>query len=122
MAPPMEGFFVGAFQPYSSMTSAPSNVPGPFYPSAPMFQTFVPPLAVYPPSGPDSASTMGWFSIHRQVPYSPLARGGAVFVMMTRTMMTQKLMRTRTTLKLFEEIPQRNHRPPRCGTRGRRRH
>ncbi|KAK8685719.1 hypothetical protein V6N13_124756 [Hibiscus sabdariffa] len=33
--------------------SAPSNAPGQFYPSTPMFHTFVPPLAVYSSPGPD---------------------------------------------------------------------
>ncbi|KAK8560638.1 hypothetical protein V6N13_003323 [Hibiscus sabdariffa] len=33
MAPPMEGFFTGAFQPYSSMISATSHAPGQFFPS-----------------------------------------------------------------------------------------
>ncbi|KAK8683746.1 hypothetical protein V6N13_039797 [Hibiscus sabdariffa] len=38
MAPPMEGFFVGAFQPYSSMMTAPLHSP-----------TSVVPVSVYPP-------------------------------------------------------------------------
>ncbi|KAK8605160.1 hypothetical protein V6N13_082613 [Hibiscus sabdariffa] len=53
MAPPTEGFFAEAFQPYSSMMNGPSNAPRQFYPSAPMFQTSMPPLEVYPPPGLD---------------------------------------------------------------------
>ncbi|KAK8665944.1 hypothetical protein V6N13_006099 [Hibiscus sabdariffa] len=33
MAPPTKGFFVGAFQPYSSMMTAPLHSPGHFFPS-----------------------------------------------------------------------------------------
>ncbi|KAK8558183.1 hypothetical protein V6N13_073856 [Hibiscus sabdariffa] len=50
MSPPTEGFFVGAFQPYSSMTVAPSHSSGYFYP---------PPLSVYPPQDPTFGSSYG---------------------------------------------------------------
>ncbi|KAK8702087.1 hypothetical protein V6N13_020457 [Hibiscus sabdariffa] len=53
MAPPTEGFFAGAFQPYSSLMSATSHAPGQFFPSLHPFQTLVASLAVYPPPGLD---------------------------------------------------------------------
>ncbi|KAK8621751.1 hypothetical protein V6N13_081184 [Hibiscus sabdariffa] len=59
MAPPMEGFFVGAFQPYISMMSAPSHAPRKLFPSPYPFQKSVAPLAVFPPQGPDFCFTYG---------------------------------------------------------------
>ncbi|KAK8640401.1 hypothetical protein V6N13_008155 [Hibiscus sabdariffa] len=48
MAPPTEGFFVGAFQPYSSMMTAPHQL-----------HTSVAPLSVYPPHRPDFGYSYG---------------------------------------------------------------
>ncbi|KAK8686206.1 hypothetical protein V6N13_125233 [Hibiscus sabdariffa] len=59
MALPTEGFFTGAFQPYSSMMIAPLHSLGQFFPSPHQFQTSVAPLAVYPPQGPDFGFTHG---------------------------------------------------------------
>ncbi|KAK8615545.1 hypothetical protein V6N13_017130 [Hibiscus sabdariffa] len=92
MPPPTEGFFTGAFQPYSSMMAAPSHSPGHFYP---------PPLSVYPPQGPTfgSSSSYGMVQQTLQVLYLPLDRVGAVITLM-------RVRRTTTILNhLFEEIP-----------------
>ncbi|KAK8656754.1 hypothetical protein V6N13_098692 [Hibiscus sabdariffa] len=52
MAPPMEGFFTGAFQPYSSMMTAPLHSPVHFFPPPHELHTSVAPLSVYRPQGP----------------------------------------------------------------------
>ncbi|KAK8713856.1 hypothetical protein V6N13_149062 [Hibiscus sabdariffa] len=53
MAPPTEGFFVGAFQPYSSIMTAPSHSLGHFFPPPHQLHTSVAPLSVYPPQRPN---------------------------------------------------------------------
>ncbi|KAK8705275.1 hypothetical protein V6N13_048880 [Hibiscus sabdariffa] len=59
MAPPTEGFFVGAFQPYSSMMTAPLHSPGHFFPPQHQLHTSVTLLLVYPPHRPDSGFSYG---------------------------------------------------------------
>ncbi|KAK8702162.1 hypothetical protein V6N13_020530 [Hibiscus sabdariffa] len=49
MEPPTEGFFAGAFQPYSSMMTAPLHSPAHFFPPPHQLHTSVAPLSVYPP-------------------------------------------------------------------------
>ncbi|KAK8668547.1 hypothetical protein V6N13_106000 [Hibiscus sabdariffa] len=94
MAPPTEGFFVGAFQPYSSMMTAPHQL-----------HTSVAPLSVYPPHRLDFGYSYGMVQHTPQVHYLPLDRVGAVMtsMMMWRQM---RVRRTRTTrMHWFEEIP-----------------
>ncbi|KAK8607595.1 hypothetical protein V6N13_053324 [Hibiscus sabdariffa] len=59
MAPPTEGFFARAFQPYSSMMTAPLHSPGHFFPPPHQLHTSVAPLTVYPPQRPDFGSSYG---------------------------------------------------------------
>ncbi|KAK8671090.1 hypothetical protein V6N13_037698 [Hibiscus sabdariffa] len=59
MAPLTVGFFAGAFQPYSSMMTAPLHSPGSFFPPPHQLHTSVAPLSVYPPHRPDFCSRYG---------------------------------------------------------------
>ncbi|KAK8712331.1 hypothetical protein V6N13_147571 [Hibiscus sabdariffa] len=59
MPPLTEGFFTGAFQPYSSMMVAPSHSPVPFYP---------PPLSVYPLQGPTFGSSSNYGMVQQTPP------------------------------------------------------
>ncbi|KAK8631826.1 hypothetical protein V6N13_028604 [Hibiscus sabdariffa] len=59
MAPPTEDFFTGAFQPYSSMMTAPLYSHGHFFPPPHQLHTSVAPLSVYPPQRPDFGSSYG---------------------------------------------------------------
>ncbi|KAK8682700.1 hypothetical protein V6N13_055079 [Hibiscus sabdariffa] len=70
MAPPTEGFFARAFQPYNSMMSAPLHSPRQFLPSPHQFQTSVAPLAVY------GATYTPRFIIHEWPEWERSSRGG----------------------------------------------
>ncbi|KAK8627338.1 hypothetical protein V6N13_134951 [Hibiscus sabdariffa] len=94
MPPPTEGFFTGAFQPYSSMMAAPSILLD--------ISTLLHYQCIHRRVLP-SVLAMGWCTRHPQVLYLPLDRVGAVITQMT-TLMTVR--RTTTILNyLFEEIP-----------------
>ncbi|KAK8627700.1 hypothetical protein V6N13_135304 [Hibiscus sabdariffa] len=61
MAPPTEGFFVGAFQPYSSMMTAPLHSPA-----------SVVPVSVYPPHFSDFGGSS--YGMVQQTPLGSLCR------------------------------------------------
>ncbi|KAK8708432.1 hypothetical protein V6N13_059474 [Hibiscus sabdariffa] len=119
----MEGLFVRALQSYSSMMSEPSNAPGHLYPSAPMFQKSVPPLAVYPTLATDFG-----FS-YEIVQYTP---SGSLFATgLSRSDArdddededdTEADEEDGDDVEAVQRNPPRNRRQPCCGTGGHRRH
>ncbi|KAK8619312.1 hypothetical protein V6N13_133277 [Hibiscus sabdariffa] len=121
MAPPTEGFFAGAFPPYSSMMSAPLHSPGQFFPSPYQFQASVAPLAVYPPQGTDFGFTHGM--VQHTPPGSLFASGPS-----GNGHHEEEENEANTDEDDDDDDtpvrrnPRRNRCPPPCGTGGDRRH
>ncbi|KAK8694502.1 hypothetical protein V6N13_072051 [Hibiscus sabdariffa] len=85
--------------------SEPLDDSGQFYPSAPMFQTSVPPLAVYPPPSPDFSFNYGM--VQHIVPSgtSPCDND-----------------EDEEEAETVRKNPRRNCHPPHCGIGGHRTH
>ncbi|KAK8653476.1 hypothetical protein V6N13_127472 [Hibiscus sabdariffa] len=111
MPPPTEGFFAGAFQPYSSMMAAPSHSPGHFYP---------PPLSVYPLQGPTFGSSYGM--VHQTPPGSLFATGPSGSGHHADDNADESEEDDDDTEPLVRRNPPRHRRAPDCGTGGHRRH
>ncbi|KAK8574222.1 hypothetical protein V6N13_097211 [Hibiscus sabdariffa] len=111
MPPLTEGFFAGAFQPYSSMMAAPSHSPGHFYP---------PPLSVYPPQGPTFGSSYGM--VHKTPPGSLFATGPSKSGHYADDNANESEEDDDDTETLVRRNPPKHHRAPDCGTGGHRRH
>ncbi|KAK8694161.1 hypothetical protein V6N13_071717 [Hibiscus sabdariffa] len=113
MPPPTEGFFAGAFRPYSSMMTAP------YTPMPPPHQmhTSVAPLSMYPPQHPDFGSSYGM--VHHTPP-------GSLFA--TRPSGSGHHADDESEEDddeadaLVRRNPPKNHRAQDCGTGGHRRH
>ncbi|KAK8650475.1 hypothetical protein V6N13_140113 [Hibiscus sabdariffa] len=123
MAPPTEGFFAGAFQPYNSMMTAPLHSPGSFFPPPHQLHTSVAPLSVYPLHRLDFGSSYG------MVQHTP---SSSLFA--TRPSGSGHDAHDDVDADETEEDddedddalvrrnPRRNRRAPACGTEGHRRH
>ncbi|KAK8658363.1 hypothetical protein V6N13_036571 [Hibiscus sabdariffa] len=103
--------------------SGPSNDPRQFYPSAPMFQTLVPPLAVYPSSGPDFGFNYGMV---QHTPPSSLFTTGPSGSGARDDEEDEDDAKAgeedEDNAKIVQRNPPRNCRPPHCGTGGHKRH
>ncbi|KAK8612886.1 hypothetical protein V6N13_092990 [Hibiscus sabdariffa] len=111
MAPPTEGFFVGAFQPYSSMMTAPHQL-----------HTSVAPLSVYPPHRPDFGYSYGMM---QHTPLGSLfATGpsGSGHDVHDDVEADESEEDENDEDTLVRRNPRRNRRAPDCGTGGHRRH
>ncbi|KAK8716731.1 hypothetical protein V6N13_044033 [Hibiscus sabdariffa] len=122
MAPPTKGFFAGAFQPYSSMMTAPLHSPRHFFPPPYQLHTSVTTLSVYPPQRPDFGSSYG------MVQHTP---PGSLFV--TGPSGSGRDAHDNVDADetedddddddaLVQRNPRRNRRAPACGIGGHRRH
>ncbi|KAK8713094.1 hypothetical protein V6N13_148320 [Hibiscus sabdariffa] len=109
MPPPTEGFFTGAFQPYSSMMVGPSHSPVPFYP---------PPLSFYPPQGPTFGSSSSYGMVQQTPPGSLFATRPSG----SGHQADESEEDDDDTEPLVRRNPHRNRRAPDCGTGGHRRH
>ncbi|KAK8686595.1 hypothetical protein V6N13_125619 [Hibiscus sabdariffa] len=111
MAPPTEGFFVGAFQPYSSMMTAPHQL-----------HTSVAPLSVYPPHRPDFGSSYGM--VQHTPPGSLFATGpsGSGYDVHDDVEADRSEEDENDEDALVRRNPRRNRRAPDCGTGVHRRH
>ncbi|KAK8665760.1 hypothetical protein V6N13_005922 [Hibiscus sabdariffa] len=111
MAPPTEGFFVGAFQPYSSMMTTPHQL-----------HTPVAPLSVYPPHRPDFGSSYGM--VQHTPPGSLFATGpsGSGHDVHDDVEADRSEEDENDEDALVRRNPRRNRRAPDCGTGGHRRH
>ncbi|KAK8643871.1 hypothetical protein V6N13_013148 [Hibiscus sabdariffa] len=119
MAPPTEGFFAGAFQPYSSMMTAPLHSPRHFFPPPHQLHTSATPLSVYPPQGPSFGSN--YVIVQHTPPCSlfatvPSESGHHVADDEDDDEIEE------ADDALVQRNPRRNRRAPGCGTRGHRRH
>ncbi|KAK8686488.1 hypothetical protein V6N13_125513 [Hibiscus sabdariffa] len=113
MAPPTEGFFAGAFQPYSLMMTNPLHSPGHFFPPPHQLHT-----SVAPSQRPDFGSSYG------MVQHTPPA---SLFA--TRSSGSghhaaddEDADETEEDDALVRRNPRRNRRAPGYGTGGHRRH
>ncbi|KAK8652638.1 hypothetical protein V6N13_126665 [Hibiscus sabdariffa] len=111
MPPLTEGFFAGAFQPYSSMMAAPSHSPGHFYP---------PPLSMYPPQDPTFGSSYGM--VHQTPPGSLFATGPSGSGHHADDNADESEEDDDDTEPLVRRNPPRHRRAPDCATGGHRRH
>ncbi|KAK8558414.1 hypothetical protein V6N13_103591 [Hibiscus sabdariffa] len=109
MPPPTEGFFTGAFQPYSSMMVGPSHSPVPFYP---------PPLSFYPPQGPTFGSSSSYGMVQQTPPGSLFVTGPSG----SGHHADESEEDDDDTEPLVRRNPHRNRRALDCGTGGHRRH
>ncbi|KAK8708715.1 hypothetical protein V6N13_059752 [Hibiscus sabdariffa] len=119
MTPPTEGFFAGAFQPYSSMVTAPLHSPRHFFPPLHQLHTSVTPLSVYPPQGPDFGSNYGM--VQHTPPGSLFASGpsGSSHHVANDEYDDDDDALVRRNPR---RNPRRNRHAPGCGTGGHRRH
>ncbi|KAK8708793.1 hypothetical protein V6N13_059830 [Hibiscus sabdariffa] len=123
MAPPTEGFFVGAFQPYSSMMTAPLHSPGSFFLPPHQLHTSVAPLSVYPPHRPNFGSSYGM--VQHTPPGSLFATGPSGSGHDAHDDVDADEIEEDDDDDddaLVRRNPRRNRRAPACGTRGHRRH
>ncbi|KAK8705452.1 hypothetical protein V6N13_049055 [Hibiscus sabdariffa] len=111
MAPPTEGFFVGAFQPYSSMMTAPHQL-----------HTSVAPLSVYPPHRPDFGYSYGM--VQHTPPGSLFATGKSEsdHDVHDDVEADESEEDENDEDALVRRNPRRNRRAPDCGTGGHRKH
>ncbi|KAK8583158.1 hypothetical protein V6N13_021870 [Hibiscus sabdariffa] len=117
MAPPTEGFFVRAFQPYSSMMTAPLHSP------THQLHTSVVPVSVYPPHFPDfDGSSYGM--VQHIPPGSLFATGpsGSSHHATDDDDADETEEEDDDDDALVRRNPYRNRRAPGCGTGGHRRH
>ncbi|KAK8553188.1 hypothetical protein V6N13_089401 [Hibiscus sabdariffa] len=118
MAPPTEGFFVGAFQPYNSMMTGPLHSPRHFFPPPHQLYTSVALLSVYPPQGPS------YEMVQHTPPGSLFATGpsGSDHHVADDEDAGETEEDDDDDDALVRRNPHRNRRAPGCGTGGHRRH
>ncbi|KAK8558486.1 hypothetical protein V6N13_103661 [Hibiscus sabdariffa] len=123
MAPPTEGFFVGAFQPYSSMMTTPLHSPRHFFPPPHQLHTSVVPVSVYPLqfSNFDGSS---YGMVQHTPPGSLFATGlsGSGHHTANDEDAGETEEENDNNDALVRRNPHRNRRAPSCGTGGHKRH
>ncbi|KAK8665722.1 hypothetical protein V6N13_005884 [Hibiscus sabdariffa] len=118
VTPPTEGFFAGAFQPYSSMMTAPLHSPIHYFPPPHQLHTSVTPLSVYQSLGP----------CYGMVQHTPLGslfatgRSGSGHHAADDKDADETEEDDDDDDALVRINPHRNRRVPSCGTEGHRRH
>ncbi|KAK8665024.1 hypothetical protein V6N13_005202 [Hibiscus sabdariffa] len=122
MTPPTEGFFAGAFQPYSLMMTAPLHSPRNFFHPPHQLHTTMAPLSVYPPQGPDFGSSYGM--VQHTPPGSLFATGSSGSGHHADDDEDDDEIEEEDDDDdaLVRRNPRRNHCAPGCGTGGHRRH